>query len=191
MDISDAALFPREEDRYAGFISRAIAFLIDIFIILIANAMINFMIRMLLNFFGIGDLDIMSDFSTTRVADGLALIFPVFLQAVYFIGGWAIFGKTVGMALIGIRVEETHRPGDVTFLRAALRYIGYYVSLFALGIGFLWVLIDKRKQGWMDKMGNTYVVYSRTAVRYHKKRMAAQQNAQKSETIAVRTSRTK
>jgi uncharacterized RDD family membrane protein YckC len=55
----------------------------------------------------------------------------------------------------------------------------------------LWVLIDKKKQGWHDKMGNTFVVYSRTARRYHLKRVAAQQNAQKSETIAVRTSRTK
>jgi uncharacterized RDD family membrane protein YckC len=113
------------------------------------------------------------------------------LQAVYFIGSWAIFARTIGMSLIGIRVEETDRPGDVTFARAFLRFIGIYVSIFALGLGILWVLIDKKKQGWHDKMGNTFVVYSRTARRYHLKRVAAQQNAQKSETIAVRTSRTK
>lgn len=189
MTNSDTALFEREEDRYAGFISRAIGFLIDVFIILIVNAMINFMIRVLLTFFGIDNQKVISDISATRLANGLALIFPVFLQAAYFIGCWSIFGRTVGMSLLGIRIEETNRPGDVTFIRATLRYIGYYVSLLALGIGFLWVLVDKRSQGWMDKMGNTYVVYSGTAVRYHKKRLAAQQNSQKSEAIAARLSK--
>jgi len=190
MTQTDAALFAKEEDRYAGFISRTIAFIIDIFIILTINALINFMIRILLNFFGLSDTDIFSNFSASRLADGLALIFPFFLQALYFVGGWAIFGKTLGMSLIGIRVEETNRPGDVTFLRAFLRYIGLYVSFLALGLGYLWVLVDKKHQGWHDKMGNTYVVYSRTAMRYHKKRVAAQANTQKTEQIEVRTSRT-
>lgn len=190
MTQEDAALFPKEEDRYAGFISRAIAFIIDIIIILVINALINFMFRILLSFFGLSDTDIAANFSASRLADGLALIFPFFLQALYFVGGWAIFGKTLGMALIGIRVEETNRPRDVTFLRAFLRYIGLYISFLALGLGYLWVLVDKKRQGWHDKMGNTYVVYSRTAMRYHKKRVAAEQNTQKTEQIEVRTSRT-
>ena len=189
MTQTDAALFAKEEDRYAGFISRTIAFMIDIMIILIVNALLNFTLRMLLGFFGLDNLQIVTNFSTSRLADGLAVIFPFFLQAVYFIGAWAIFGKTLGMSLIGIRVEETDRPGDVTFLRASLRYIGIYISILAFGIGIFWVLFDKKRQGWHDKMGNTYVVYSRTAMRYHKKRIAAQLNTQKTEQIEVRTSR--
>ncbi len=90
------------------------------------------------------------------------------------------------MSLLGIRVEETNRPGDVTVVRAILRYIGLYVSLIPLGLGFFWVFIDKKRQGWMDKMGNTYVVYSSTAMRYHKKRQAAQKNIQTTEKIAAR-----
>jgi uncharacterized RDD family membrane protein YckC len=191
MTTSDSALFAREEDRYAGFISRLVAFMIDVFIILIVNALLNFTIRMLFGFFGLDNLKVVEDFSISRVADGLALIFPFFLQAVYFVGGWAVFGRTIGMSLVGIRVEETHRPGDVTFVRAFLRYIGIYLSLIPLGLGIIWVLFDKKHQGWHDKLGNTYVVYSRTAMRYHKKRMAAQNNSQKSETIAARAIRTK
>jgi uncharacterized RDD family membrane protein YckC len=185
----DTALFPREEDRYAGFVSRVIAFMIDVFIILIVNALLNFTIRMLFGFFGLDNLKIVSDFSVSRLADGLALLFPFILQAVYFIGGWAIFGRTIGMSLAGIRVEETHRPGDVTFTRAILRYAGMYLSILALGLGILWVLIDRKHQGWHDKLGNTLVVYSRTAMRYHQKRMAAQQNSEKTETIVARTRR--
>lgn len=187
MTRSDAALFPREEDRYAGFVTRAIAFFIDIIIILIVNALLNFTVRMLLGFFGLDTLKVVADFSASQLVDGLALVFPFFLQAVYFIGSWAIFGRTIGMSLIGIRVEETTRPDDVTFARAFLRYIGLYVSLIPLGLGYLWVLVDRRHQGWHDKLGNTVVVYSRTARRYHLKRVAAQQNAQKSESIAARS----
>jgi uncharacterized RDD family membrane protein YckC len=191
MTTSDTAIFAREEDRYAGFVSRVIAFMIDVFIILIVNALLNFTVRMLFGFFGLNNLKIVSDFSVSRIADGLALIFPFFLQAVYFIGGWAIFGRTIGMSLVGIRVEETDRPSDVTFARAFLRYVGIYISILAFGIGIFWVLFDKKHQGWHDKLGNTYVVYSRTAMRYHKKRVAAQNNSTKSETIAARAIRPK
>lgn len=187
MTRTDIALFPREEDRYAGFVSRAFAFVIDIFIILLINALIHFTLRVLFGFFGLDNLKIVADFSASRLADGLALVFPFILQAVYFVGAWSTFGRTLGMSLIGIRVEETTHPEDVTFSRAFLRFIGLYVSLIPLGLGYWWVLIDKKHQGWHDKLGNTVVVYSRTARRYHLKRMAAQKNAQKTETIAARS----
>jgi uncharacterized RDD family membrane protein YckC len=39
-----------------------------------------------------------------------------------------------------------------------LRYLGYFVSLIPLGMGYFWVAFDKRKQGWHDKMAGTIVV---------------------------------
>lgn len=186
---NDAALFPREEDRYAGFVSRAVAFMLDIIIVLLVNTIINFTIRALFGFFSLGNVKIIADFTASQFVDGIALLFPFFLQAVYFIGAWSIFGRTVGMSVIGIRVEEMGRPEDVTFARAVLRYIGMYMSIIVVGLGFLWVLFDRRRQGWHDKLGNTVVVYSKTARRYHLKRMAAQQNSQKSESIAARSVR--
>ena len=32
------------------------------------------------------------------------------------------------------------------------------VAIFALGVGFLWVAFDPRKQGWHDKMAGTLVI---------------------------------
>jgi uncharacterized RDD family membrane protein YckC len=32
------------------------------------------------------------------------------------------------------------------------------VVSFTLGIGFIWIIFDRRKQGWHDKMANTVVV---------------------------------
>jgi uncharacterized RDD family membrane protein YckC len=42
-----------------------------------------------------------------------------------------------------------------------IRYLGYYVSIFALGLGFLWVAWDDKKQGWHDKMAGTVVILNK------------------------------
>ena len=39
-----------------------------------------------------------------------------------------------------------------------IRYLGYYVGIFTLGIGFFMIGIDPRKQGLHDKMAGTVVV---------------------------------
>ena len=38
------------------------------------------------------------------------------------------------------------------------RYFAYYLSLLPLGLGFLWIAWDQRKQGWHDKIAGTVVI---------------------------------
>ena len=77
---------------------------------------------------------------------------------VYSILAWMLVGKTAGKALMGLRVlGQDGRP--VTFHQALVRALGYYVSGLALFIGFLWVLVDDRRQTWHDKLARTVVVY--------------------------------
>jgi uncharacterized RDD family membrane protein YckC len=38
------------------------------------------------------------------------------------------------------------------------RYLAYYLSLIAFGIGYFWVAFDTRKQGLHDKLAGTVVV---------------------------------
>lgn len=38
------------------------------------------------------------------------------------------------------------------------RYFAYFVSLLPLGLGYLWVAFDGKKQGWHDKLAGTVVV---------------------------------
>ena len=59
---------------------------------------------------------------------------------------------------MGIRVVGPNGEYP-TFWRSIRRYIGYLLIALSLGIGFLWVLIDKRRQGWDDKLAGTFVVY--------------------------------
>jgi uncharacterized RDD family membrane protein YckC len=77
---------------------------------------------------------------------------------IYSIVAWMLVGKTVGKALMGLRVlgQDGRR---VTFTQAIIRALSYYVSGLALFIGFLWVLVDDRRQAWHDKLARTIVVY--------------------------------
>lgn len=54
---------------------------------------------------------------------------------------------------------ETHLP--VGLLRLAVRYLASGLSALPLGLGFLWIVWDKRKQGWHDKLAGTVVIYRR------------------------------
>ena len=78
-------------------------------------------------------------------------------------------GQTLGNRLLAIRI--THEDGSpLDFGGAVLRYICYYVSAIALGLGFLWVIWDSKKQGFHDKIVKTVVV--ETGEQPHKKVVA-------------------
>lgn len=64
---------------------------------------------------------------------------------------------TFGKYLAGIKViDETGQP--LTRKGALARNLSKFVSMAALGLGFIWILFDKKNQGWHDKMHRTYVV---------------------------------
>ena len=66
-------------------------------------------------------------------------------------------GQTPGKSLLKIRVVKK----DGTPIRdadAILRYIGYFINSFVIGLGWIWALFDSDRQGWHDKIASTYVV---------------------------------
>lgn len=67
-------------------------------------------------------------------------------------------GATVGKMLLGLRVVD--RNGNVPELvPLILRYtIGYWLSWFIAGLGFLLAAFDPRQQALHDKIAHTYVV---------------------------------
>ena len=66
-------------------------------------------------------------------------------------------GATLGKKLMKIKVVDMEYK-HVGFWRALLREsIGRIISSI-LNLGYLWMLIDKRKQAWHDKLARTFVV---------------------------------
>lgn len=81
-----------------------------------------------------------------------------FLPFVLTIWMWRVYGATPGKFLLGCQVVDAQTLRHVTFRQAVLRYIGYFFSIVPLGAGFLWVFIDKRRQGFHDKLARTVVI---------------------------------
>lgn len=80
------------------------------------------------------------------------LFFVVYL--VCFIAG---SGQTPGKMAVGVKVVDLS-GGNTGYLRAFFRALGYYISSSILMAGFLWSLVDRRRQAWHDKLAGTVVV---------------------------------
>ena len=72
----------------------------------------------------------------------------------YFFGN----GQTPGMKVMKIKLCGTDGTYPIGYGKGFLRWIGMLISALVIYIGFLWILIDKDKQGWHDKIAGTYVV---------------------------------
>jgi len=75
---------------------------------------------------------------------------------VYFEGGPT--GQTLGKRALGIRVIDFNNAGPIGYGRAFIRLIGRIIAGFFCYLGYFWMLWDKEKQCWQDKMANDVVV---------------------------------
>jgi len=127
---------PEATVEYMGFWIRLAAAVIDYLVILAVSSLLSF----------------------------LHALGGVFAILVYFLYYWlftGLKGQTPGKMAVGIKVVNA--AGSVPGLgRAALREIpGKILSAIAIYLGFLWVIWDKQKQGWHDKIASTHVVRAR------------------------------
>ena len=81
----------------------------------------------------------------------LSFLVPVF--------GWSLWGTTPGKRLFGLYVRETQGGSQLGIGagKAILRYLGYFASTIALGIGFLMIAFNQGKRGLHDVIAGTYV----------------------------------
>ncbi len=161
------ALSPSLRGFYAGFVTRAIAFLIDFLLVMVTQVLTLLIVQLLLNFFGLSALA-RALFEPAESTDIPVLIVAIrwtilvfgstLLFDAYLIFSWLLVDKTIGQGIMGLRVlRSSGRP--LTILPAIKRVIGIYLSILPLFLGFLWVLIDDRRQGWHDKLADTVVIY--------------------------------
>lgn len=148
----------------AGFASRLVAYVIDAFIIGITFSLTTWSLSMLvftLQLFIF--VDIRQYVDVAAIADSPWMIgfagflggFFIFFYNVLF---WVTAERTPGKAFMGLRVVTTEGKRLRTH-RAIMRNIGYTLSALLFFGGFLWVLLDDRRQGLHDKIAGTYVVY--------------------------------
>jgi uncharacterized RDD family membrane protein YckC len=67
-------------------------------------------------------------------------------------------GQTPGMSALGIRVISFDGSGSIGYGRALVRWLGGILSTIPFFLGFFWMLWDKEKQCWHDKLASDVVV---------------------------------
>ena len=88
------------------------------------------------------------------------LWYQVYLAVIllfYFSVSWWRRGQTIGMIAWRLRLNGTDN-NNASFFRCLLRALSATVSWLAVGLGFLWVLIDKRGRAWHDVISGTELV---------------------------------
>ena len=148
------------EPQYVGFWARFLAMLIDsVWLTLI-------LIPVVLLFFGQDFMDgmMMTPESSAEMAAstgaGVAgsLLVQLLLPALLVVAFWVYKSATPGKMVVSAEIVDEKSLGKPSTGQLIVRYIGYYISSFILGLGFLWVAFDKRKQGWHDKIAGTLVI---------------------------------
>lgn len=74
---------------------------------------------------------------------------------------WTKFQATPGKMLFKLRIVDARTGGKTSLKQDVVRYLGYFLSAIFLGLGFLWIGFDRRKQGWHDKLAGTVVTRPR------------------------------
>ncbi|MGM0516757.1 MAG: RDD family protein [Pseudomonadota bacterium] len=135
--------------EYAGFWIRIVAALIDTLLFLIVT------IPVLIAIYGWAYFD---PFRTGFVAGPADVVTNYVFPAVAVIVFWQLIQATPGKMAIKATIVDAKTGEKPTTGQFIGRYLGYFVSILPLGLGLIWVGIDRRKQGWHDKLAGTVVV---------------------------------
>ena len=135
------------EQEYAGFWIRTWASIIDTVLILLIIWPI------LTSIYGVEYWQ-----STSFVQGTWDVLLNYILPAIAVIIFWSYKSATPGKMVTNLTIVDAKTGGKPSTGQFIGRYLGYYVSMLPLFLGIIWVGIDKRKQGWHDKLAGTVVI---------------------------------
>ena len=135
------------EQEYAGFWIRTGAAIIDTILILII------VLPVLTAIYG-------KDYweSESSMLGFWDVRFNYVLPAIAVIVFWSYKSATPGKMATRVTIVDAKTGAKPSTGQFIGRYLGYYVSMIPLFLGIIWVGIDKRKQGWHDKLAGTVVI---------------------------------
>ena len=70
---------------------------------------------------------------------------------------WKLKGTTVGGVVFNLQVVRLDGR-ELDWATAIVRALSCFLSLFVLGLGFIWIAFDEHRQAWHDKIAGTVVV---------------------------------
>jgi uncharacterized RDD family membrane protein YckC len=87
-------------------------------------------------------------------------LYQLYLLAIcffFFAGSWVRAGQTLGLRTWRLKLTLDD-GGPITWTAAMKRFAWAWLSLLCLGLGFLWVLYDRDKLTWHDRLSGTRLI---------------------------------
>lgn len=139
--------------RFASPLPRLIAYLVDGFITGAAVVVMWFVVGSVIAVAGEAGRGLIAGIGFLVSFLGFLVIF--FLYYPWF---WSHGGQTPGMKVMRVRVVRDEDGGPIGMMTGFARLIGYFVSAAVFYLGFIWILVDKRRRGWADLIAGTCVI---------------------------------
>ena len=155
------------QGQYAGFVSRMLAILVDLLLVIVTLIVVGLTIQLIFRFLNLDTFfsNIVSDLeerfnlvgSVVRLLTGLGSFYFIFFM--YYVTLHTVAGGiTIGKALMGLRVVRMDGV-PLNIGRSTRRYVTFILATLPFFLGLFWVIWDDRRQGWHDKLSNTCVIY--------------------------------
>jgi uncharacterized RDD family membrane protein YckC len=152
---SGTEVFPNSATTtaYAGIITRAVAFAIDVAIVQVILFLIGVVVALIIGAFSNFNID--GDVETFLGAAGAwILAFTIYCTAF-----WSLTGQTPGMRALGI--EVTTCTGErLGVRRSLLRLVGMVLAAIPLFLGYLPILLRDDRRGLHDLLARSVVTYA-------------------------------
>jgi uncharacterized RDD family membrane protein YckC len=138
--------------EFAGFFRRLLAFMLDSLMVSIISS------GLLVALFGLQSLSQVESIADVLQRDWHLIAIEHGLPALWSLGFWLLWMATPGKMLLDCEIIDARSQQRARPLQLLIRYLGYFASALPLGLGFLWMAVDRRKQGLHDKLAGTLVV---------------------------------
>jgi uncharacterized RDD family membrane protein YckC len=138
---------------YAGIITRAVAFAMDVAIVQVILFLIGVVVALIIGAFSNFNVD--GDVETILgAATAWTLAFTIYCTAF-----WSLTGQTPGMRALGI--EVTTCDGErLRVRRSLLRLVGMVLAAIPLFLGYLPILLRDDRRGLHDLLARSVVTYA-------------------------------
>ncbi|WP_345976244.1 RDD family protein [Sulfurimonas sp. HSL3-7] len=145
--------------QYAGFWSRTLAFITDVFMIGIPITII------IMIFFGyeqtqtagFTDAVMQTQKAQEHAPNPLASVVQLLLFMASFVFLWKLAGQTPGMKIAHIEIVDASSFKRPSYLQLVTRFFSYIFSIFFFG--YLWGLFRKDKRMLHDLISRTAIIY--------------------------------
>jgi len=145
--------------HYAGFWSRLLGFVIDIFMI---GLPVTFVIMAIFGYEAMQEANTLAVLQGEKVQkepDPMIAITQVGISLLVYVGFWYRTGQTPGKKLAMIKVVDAKSFEAASLVQLVVRFVSYFFSFVSL-IGFFLPVFLPKKQALHDLISGTCVIYT-------------------------------